>query len=207
MDATKQWIETAVAGVKHGFKPQQALAKTLAAETDPDVTYQLAEQLLTSESVPARMTGVLILEELAPVHPSLDLLAERVAGDPAWQVQEMLARAFDAHCCATGYEAALPLIEIWIASPVRNQRRAVTEGLRIWTSRPYFKQHPETAIRLLSQRRDDPEPYVRESAGNALRDISRRHPDLVRAELATWDRTNPTINHTATLAERFLKSS
>jgi len=193
--------------VKHGFKPQQALAKTLVTETDPDEVYQLAEQLLASESVPARMTGVLILEELAPVRPSLDLLAERVAGDPAWQVQEMLARAFDAHCRAVGYEAALPLIETWIASPVRNQRRAVTEGLRIWTSRPYFKQHPAIAIRLLSQRRDDPEPYVRESAGNALRDISRQHPDLVRAELAAWDRTNPTVNQTAKLAERFLKSS
>jgi hypothetical protein len=207
MDATKQRIETAVAGVKHGFKTQQALAKTLVAENDPDEAYQLAEHLLFSESVPVRMTGVLVLEELALVRPSLDLLAEKVVADPAWQVQEMLARAFDAHCRAAGYEASLPLIDAWLASPARNQRRAVTEGLRIWTSRPYFKQHPEIAIHLLSQRRDDPEPYVRESAGNALRDISRRYPDLVRAELVTWDRSNHQINHTATHAEGFLKPS
>lgn len=203
MTETKQSVETSVAGVKHGFKVQQQIARSLAAKNDPGELVQLAGQLLISESVPARMTGVLVLEELAPIRPSLDLLAGQVAADPAWQVQEMLARAFDAHCRATGYETSLPLIETWLASPVRNQRRAVTEGLRIWTARPYFKQHPEIAIHLLADRRADPESYVRESAGNALRDISRRHPDLVHAELATWDRSDPAINHTAKHVERF----
>ena len=54
-------------------------------------------------------------------------------------------------------------------------RRAVTEGLRIWTGRPYFHNHPEVAIQLLSQLRNDESEYVRKSVGNALRDISKKH--------------------------------
>jgi hypothetical protein len=197
-------IVEAVTGVTRGYAEQQRIARDYARNHTVDETYATALALLESELVPARMTGVLLMEELAAARPSLDLLRERVAADPAWQVQEMLARAFDAHCRAIGYEQALPLIEEWLASPVRNQRRAVTEGLRIWTARPFFKQHPEVAIRLLGSKRDDPERYVRESAGNALRDISRAHPDLIRTELATWDLDNPAIVQTYKLASRFV---
>lgn len=198
-------VET-VAGVKHSYLTQQKAARQYVSNHTTDEAYAAALRLLESETVPVRMTGVLILEELATVRPSLDLLRERVAPDPAWQVQEMLARAFDAHCAALGYEQALPLIEEWLASPVRNLRRAVTEGLRIWTAHSYFDRHPDVAIRLLSSKRNDPELYVRKSAGNALRDISRAHPELVRAELATWDLNDRKIAQTAKLAGRLLNS-
>ena len=65
-------------------------------------------------------------------------------------------------------------------------RRAVTEGLRIWTRRPYFRDHPGDAIARLSKLRSDASEYVRKSVGNALRDISKKHPELVAAELRTW---------------------
>lgn len=204
MDDDVAAITAAVAGIEHGFKTQQQIARDYAQGHAPDDAYAVALHLLDSEIVAVRMTGVLILEQLATIRPSLDLLRDRVSTDPAWQVQEMLARAFDAHCKAIGYERALPLIEEWLDSPVRNLRRAVTEGLRIWTSRPYFKQHPELAIRLLGARRADPENYVRESAGNALRDISRKYPDLVRAELASWDLSDQRTVQTHRLASRFL---
>ena len=55
----------------------------------------------------------------------------------------------------------------------KNHRRAVTEGLRIWTSRPFFKDNPKEAIRLLSEYKTDENEYVRKSVGNALRDISK----------------------------------
>ena len=45
-------------------------------------------------------------------------------------------------------------IDAWLADPSPNIRRAVTEGLRIWTSKPYFRDHPDTAIKLLSQLRE-----------------------------------------------------
>ena len=63
----------------------------------------------------------------------------------------------------------------WLADSSPNVRRAFTEGLRIWTGRPYFHNHPEVAIQLLSQLRNDESEYVRKSVGNALRDISKKH--------------------------------
>ena len=58
--------------------------------------------------------------------------------------------AFDNHCKIVGYETALPLIEEWLNSDCANVRRAASEGLRIWTSRPYFKDNPQIAVQLLS---------------------------------------------------------
>ena len=83
-------------------------------------------------------------------------------------------------------------------------RKSVSEGLRIWTARPYFSDHPAAAIALLSQHHADASVYLRKSVGNALRDISRKHPDLVRAELAHWDRSDKRVLVTYKLAAKFL---
>lgn len=61
-------------------------------------------------------------------------------------MQEVLAQAFDKYCAEIGYEQALPVIKEWLADPNPNIRRAVTEGLSIWTHRLYFREHPEVAI-------------------------------------------------------------
>jgi 3-methyladenine DNA glycosylase AlkC len=135
---------------------------------------------------------------------SLNLLRSRVGTDGDWRVQEILAQAFDQYCADRGYERALPVIEDWLADPTPNVRRAVTEGLRIWTSKPYFRDHPDVAVKLLSQLRDDDSEYVRKSVGNALRDISRKHTALVRAELQTWDVSNKRIEQTYKLASKFV---
>lgn len=65
-------------------------------------------------------------------------------------------------------EAALPLIKEWFNSDCANVRRAVSEGLRVWTSRPYFKDNPQIAIQLLFFHREDKSEYVRKSVGNDL---------------------------------------
>ena len=83
-------------------------------------------------------------------------------------------------------------------------RRTVTEGLRIWTGRHYFNTHPEVAINLLSQLRNDESEYVRKSVGNALRDISKKQQDLVKDELCKWDITNEQIKQTYKLASKLL---
>ncbi len=116
----------------------------------------------------------------------------------------MLAQAFDKYCADIGYEHARPVIEDWLDDLNPNVRRAVTEGLRIWTSRPYFRDHPDTAVELLSQLQDDDSEYVRKSVGNALRDISRKHAALVKAELQKWDVSNKSIEQTYKLAGKFL---
>jgi len=100
---------------------------------------------------------------------------------------------------------ALPTIKEWLADSSPNIRRAVTEGLRIWTGRPFFRDHPEVAIQLLSQLRNDESEYVRKSVGNALRDISKKYKELVKNELSQWDITNKHIKQTYKLASRFLQ--
>lgn len=60
------------------------------------------------------------------------------------------------------------------------------------------------AIQLLRGLRDDESRYVRKSAGNALRDISKKYTELVRDELSTWDVANKRIRQTHKLASKFL---
>ena len=86
-----------------------------------------------------------------------------------------------------------------------NTRRAVTEGLRIWTSRSYFKENPMEAIERLSDLREDSSEYVRKSVGNALRDISKKHPELIKKELDSWKLDNQEINQVYKLANKFVK--
>lgn len=135
---------------------------------------------------------------------AIDFLKNTVSGHDSWKVQEILAMAFDNHCKIIGYEAALPLIEEWLGSDCANVRRAVSEGLRIWTSRPYFKDNPQVAIQLLSAHREDDSEYVRKSIGNALRDISKKYPQLISEELGSWDLSSGRIRQVYKLAGRFL---
>lgn len=95
--------------------------------------------------------------------------------------------SFDNYCAKIGYERALPVIEDWFADPNPNVRRAASEGLRVWTSRPYFKDHPQIAVSFLATHCDDESEYVRKSAGNCLHDIAKKYPDLVAEEIKTWD--------------------
>ena len=72
----------------------------------------------------------------------------------------------------------VPLLADWLSDTNPNVRRAVSEGLRVWTSRPYFKDNPAVAINLLSTRKNDNSEYVRKSIGNALKDkciLSHQH--------------------------------
>ena len=179
----------------------EALAETAAADLDADDASQrmLAIYLLGFTSgAGARATNGSESAEAQPrqapaaagAHPErLEVLRQRVPADPSWEVQEALAQAFDAYCTAIGYEAALPTIDAWLTDVQPNARRAVSEGLRPWTSkrRAYFADHPAEAIRRLAALRADPSDYVRHSAGNALRDIRRAHAALVDAETATWN--------------------
>lgn len=112
--------------------------------------------------------------------------------------------AFDIYCAKIGYESALPVIQEWFVDENANVRRAASEGLRIWTSRPYFKEHLEIAIELLASHKDDESEYVRKSAGNSLRDISKKHADLIAAEIEKWDLSSKKVMQVYKLASKFL---
>jgi HEAT repeat protein len=196
-----------VALVKDGFKPIRDLAGQALASRSEDETLALAHELYRSDVHQARMMATILFGQLAPARPeAFAFLRDVVSRDPDWRTQEMLAMAFDASCKAAGYEQALPVIESWLGDPHPNVRRAASEGLRIWTHRPYFKQHPDQAVALLSRLKADEHPYVRKSAGNALRDISRFHKALVATEVATWDLSDAHIADTYNYASKFLQS-
>ena len=152
------------------------------------------------------MLATTILGRLATTNEeALCFLKEQVSIDENWRVQEMLAKAFDEICKHRGYEASLPLIKEWINDSNPNVIRAVTEGLRIWTSRPYFKENPTVAIALIAKHKGHESEYLRKSVGNALRDISKKHAELIRQEVQQWDLSNSRIMSTYKLATKLLK--
>ena len=165
---------------------EQRRARSDYASFDPEQARRVAFLAYRSEVYQVRMYAVFLLGYLSQESDVLSFLRDDVSADSNWRVQEVLAKAFDDFCAVRGYEAALPVIDEWLSDPRPNVRRAVTEGLRIWTSRPYFRDRPGDAVSRLSRLRGDSSEYVRKSVGNALRDISKKHPELVAAELRTW---------------------
>lgn len=192
--------------VQQGFKLIEKEAESLSKVLSDKVVIAIAEELLSHPKFQVRMLIAELLKGVAPrSKKALGLLKHQVSRDENWRVQEMLARAFDEYCSQVGYEYALKTIRSWLSDKHPNVRRAVTEGLRVWTKRDYFRTHPDVAVKILAARRRDESKYVRISVGNALRDISKQYPELVSSELEKWDRADPNIKQTFELAVGFLK--
>ena len=166
---------------------------------------ELAFLAYHSEVYQVRMYGVFLFGYLSTDKEILTFMREEVSKDDNWRVQEVLAKSFDEFCKSIGYEKTLTVIDEWLNHDKPNTRRAVTEGLRIWTSRPYFKENPKEAIRRIANLKDDKSEYVRKSVGNALRDISKKFPELIKDELNTWKLENKEINQVYILANKFIK--
>lgn len=197
MDVKK--IVKSLIKIEHGFKHIMAAGDEIYADAKLD-HYVIANDLLREESYQGRMLGTYLSGLLASTDVrALTVLRTVVVKDDNWRVHEMLAKAFDHYCLQIGYEQALATIKSWLSDPDPKLNRAVIEGLRIWTARPYFKEHPEVAIRLISKHRGSESEYLRKSVGNALRDIGKKHVALVEEELKGWNLTNPLIAYTAKL--------
>lgn len=204
MDTIKKLIQR-VQKTEHGFLDIQNAADEVVAVQTVKESLNTAKQLLDSEISQARSLATFILGRLAVNSTeSLKILKRRVSRDDDWRVQEILAKAFDKYCTDVGYEQALPVIKEWLSDTSPHVRRAVTEGLRIWTGRNYFRDHPAVALQLLSKLRNDESEYVRKSVGNAIRDISKKHKELVRIELKHWNITDKRVAQTYKLASKFL---
>ena len=170
-----------------------------------DECFNTGIELYRSDNFQIQEVGVFLLGYSAHYNTSaLSFLKDTVSRHDSWKVQEILAMAFDNHCKIIGYDLALPLIKEWLNSDCANVRRAVSEGLRVWTSRPFFRDNPQTAIQLLAAHREDTSEYVRKSVGNALRDISKKYPELISAELNSWDLSSKEIKQVYKLAGKFL---
>ena len=190
--------------IKNGFKEEEKRALVDYKNNDRDYIKKLACLSYESKVYQVRMYGVFLFGYLSDDSDILTFMRDEVSKADNWRVQEVLAKAFDEYCKNTGYESAIPVIDEWLSSDNPNTRRAVTEGLRIWTSRPYFKENPQEAIKRLARLREDASEYVRKSVGNALRDISRKFPELIKEELESWILGSKEIKQVYKLASKFL---
>lgn len=191
--------------VENGFKAEESRALSDYKSHDHEYIRELAFLAYKSTVYQVRMYAVFLFGYLSEDDDILDFMRDTVSKDDNWRVQEILAKSFDEFCKKKGYENALTIIDEWLKNSNPNTRRAVTEGLRIWTSRPYFKENPMEAIERLSDLREDSSEYVRKSVGNALRDISKKHPELIKNELNSWKLESQEINQVYKLANKFVK--
>ena len=197
-------LEKDFSPIQSGFKEEERRALQDYQNYKPEEIERLTHFAYQSSVYQVRMYGVFLFGYLSQKKEILSFMREEVSKDDNCRVQEVLAKAFDEYCKRVGYEKALPVIDEWLAHPHPNTRRAVTEGLRIWTSRPYFKEYPHEAIRRIAALKEDESEYVRKSVGNALRDISKKYPDLIQAELRTWALDSKAIQQVYQLASKFL---
>ena len=198
-------LEQEFSSIENGFKAEESRALQDFQSHDFAYSRALAFEAYQSSVYQVRMYGVFLFGYLSEDEEILHFMKEEVTKDENWRVQEILAKSFDTYCKKIGMEKALPTITEWLQSPEPNARRAVTEGLRIWTSRAYFKDHPEEAVRRLAALKADPSEYVRKSVGNALRDISKKFPDFIRKEVETWSLDSKEIKQVYHLASKLIK--
>ena len=191
--------------IENGFKEEEKRALADYLSNDNAYTKELAFLAFKSNVYQVRMYSVFLFGYLSSYEEILIFMRDEVSKDDNWRVQEVLAKAFDEFCNQTGYEKSLPVIDDWLQNNNPNVRRAVTEGLRIWTSRPYFKDNPDEAIKRIATLKEDSSEYVRKSVGNALRDISKKFPELIKEELGSWDVKSKEIQQVYKLASKFIK--
>ena len=190
--------------IENGFKEEEKRALADYKSNDDEHIKKLAFLAYKSHAYQVRMYGVFLFGYLSEQNDILAFMRDEVSKDDNWRVQEVLAKAFDEFCKKIGYEKALPTIDEWLKNNNPNTRRAVTEGLRIWTSRPYFKENPSEAIERIASLKEDASEYVRKSVGNALRDISKKFPELIKAELNNWNLESKEVEQVYKLASRLV---
>lgn len=191
--------------IENGFKEQESRALADYKAKGAAHCKELARLAYSSEVYQVRMYAVFLFGHLSDSEEILAFMRDEVSKDENWRVQEVLAKAFDEFCKKVGYEQALFVIDEWLKNGNANAKRAVSEGLRIWTNRPYFKDNPDEAIWRLASLKDDASEYLRKSIGNALKDISKKFPNLVKAELESWNLSSKETLQTYKFASKFIK--
>ena len=191
--------------IENGFKEQERRALADYKAKGAAHCKELALLAYGSKLYQVRMYAVFLFGHLSDSEEILTFMRDEISKDENWRVQEVLAKAFDEFCKKIGYEQALLTIDEWLKNGNANAKRAVSEGLRIWTNRPYFKDNPSEAIRRLASLKGDESEYLRKSVGNAIKDISKKFPNLVKTELDSWDLDSKEAMQTYKFASKFIK--
>jgi 3-methyladenine DNA glycosylase AlkC len=171
----------------------------------PAQAFELATRLFPHPDVHGAMAAALLAGHVSYLIPeALEFLRHTVAKHPDVRVQDCLARGFDHYCLNKGYERALVTMEDWAQDSNENVRRAVVEAPRPWTQKEYFKANPKIAIAFVASMKADPSGTVRFSVGRALSEMGVDFPDLLMAELKTWNLHHPPVKHTYMFASKHL---
>ena len=177
----------------------------LSLENNNSYIKELAYLYYKSDVYQVRMYGVFLFGYLSEDEEVLNFMKDVVSKDDNWRVQEILAKSFDEYIKKQDLKKQLQTIDKWLNDNNPNTRRSVIEGLRIWTNKPYFKERPNEAIKILQNLKQDNSEYVRKSVGNALKDISKKYPKLIKVELNSWKLDNKEIKQVYKLASKFIK--
>ena len=188
---------------RYGLVPKEA--EKIFKENSLDNCWNIAMEYYNCELYYIQMLGVYIIG-LIGNRKAINFLKNNVSKNSSWQVQEFLAMAFDVYCRKNGYEESLKIINEWLNNNNENVRRAVIEGLRIWTKRPFFEDNPQEAINIISKYKIDESEYVRKSVGNALKDISKAYPELIKIELCKWKLDTKEITQVYKLADKKIEN-
>jgi DNA alkylation repair enzyme len=169
----------------------------------PDQSFELAPGLLPNPDLHGAMAAALLAGHVSYLRPAaLEFLRRDVAKIGDVRVQDCLARGFDHFCLNRGYELALVTMEEWAKDPNEVVRRAVVEAPRVWTRKEYFKAHPKVALAFVSSMKADNSGTVRFSVGRALAEMGEDFPDLLTAELKTWNLHFTPVKHTYMFASK-----
>ena len=199
---TKLFFNEKTGKERYSIIPKEA--EKIFSEKPPESHWSIATECYGCDLYYIQMLGAYLLG-LIGSKDSLSFLKNTVSLNPSWQVQEFLAMAFDVYCKKNGYEESLETINEWLHDANPNVRRAVIEGLRVWTKRTYFERNPKAAIDIISKYKEDESEYVRKSVGNALKDISKTYPDLVKEELSKWKLDTKAVKQVYGLATKIMK--
>ena len=174
-------LEKEISLIENGFKEEEKRALSDYRSNDKEFVKKLAFSAYNSNTYQVRMYGVFLFGYLSEQNDILTFMRDEVSKDDNWRVQEVLAKAFDEFCKNTGYEKALPIIDEWLEN-----------------------DNPNEAIRRIVALKEDPSEYVRKSVGNALRDISKKFPELIKDELNNWKLESKEIIHVYKLASKLI---
>jgi len=171
----------------------------------PDQAFELAKRLYANADVHGAMASALISGHVSYLLPqALDFLRQEVARHQDVRVQDCLARGFDHYCLNRGYERALVTMEDWAKDSNDSVRRAVIEAPRVWTQKDYFKANAKVAFAFVASMKADASGTVRFSVGRALSEMGEDFPELLMAELKTWNLHYPPVKHTYMFASKNL---
>ena len=131
-------LEKEFSEINNGFKEIEKKALSDFKSNNNSYIKELAYSAYKSDSYQVRMYSVFLFGYLSKNKEILNFMKDVVSKDDNWRVQEILAKSFDEHCKILGYEKSTEIIDEWLNDTNPNTRRAVTEGLRIWTNKPYF---------------------------------------------------------------------